>query len=158
MIYIANGTAQRYIIALRVPESNGPIYPVIGPGQQIQIGADFGQQQTDAIVRHLDLFGARRLRENEVLGQKFSGLVYSTTKPVRKDDILESNDNVQTNAHERSIDELKKTVSATDARVRVPGKRRRGGNTELHITAMASPGERPSVPVDMTIETDTSDK
>lgn len=150
MIYIANGTSQRYILAMRLPESNGPIFPEIAPGQQIALGRDFDETQIDAIIRHLDLYGARRLRENEKLGQKFSGLVYSTTKPVREDDIRQSNDDMIVRNHERSIEELKRSTSETAARARMPG-RRRSKATELHITAMGSPGERPSVPVDMTI-------
>ena len=82
-LYVANATRQTFEFTYRLPEVKGAKAQTIPIGGQVNIGS--GQLRSadiDAILEHYRSYGLVSVTEAEKRTVPFSGLIYSTDKPV----------------------------------------------------------------------------
>src|SRR5690348_13971234 len=115
-MFIANTTKQHYQPNLRVPELTRLMIVKIPSGHQVEIGKTWNSQQADAVIRQLESFGARNVKE--LSGRKlkdFAGLLYSD-KPISVHNIEAAHETVVEDQERRSVQEFKKNALRSEER------------------------------------------
>jgi hypothetical protein len=87
-VYVANCTRQAHQFLYQVPEFPAPFMQPIPPGGQIKLSKDLNPIQLDAVVGHHRKYGMVHVDE-VARARQFSGLCYSTDKPIKLDRIQE---------------------------------------------------------------------
>lgn len=161
-MFIANTTKQKYKLDLRVPELTRLLITEIPSGCQVELGKTWNTHQCDAVIQHLELFGARNVKE--LSGRKlkdFAGLLYSTDKPISAEKIETGHETVVEDQERRSVQEFKKNALGLDAALRDKRTRKRGAqSTTLEIRQDVPPHTRPTgkeVAIGVTVAPDGHD-
>jgi hypothetical protein len=146
MIYLANATRQHYKFFYRVPENKRSFFVDIPSGYQERIGKDWSPEQQTSVIAQLEAIGAKQVPQISGKMENFSGLVYSTSKPVSEDKIHQANEVVISDAEKRSIDTAQKAARTFDLTTREKkGKGRRlARETSVEIIEEDKPGEKPT--------------
>lgn len=161
-MFIANTTKQKYKIDLRVPELTRLLIVEIPSGHQREIGKTFNSHQIDAVIRHLETYGARNAKELSGAKLKgFDGILYSTDKPISAERIEVGHETVVEHQEKRAVQELTKNALGLDAALRDKRTKKRGArSTTLEIKQDVPPGSRPTgkeVVLGVTVDPDGHD-
>ncbi len=117
-LYIGNTTKQTMVHCFRLPASDKTQMVTIESGRQEKVGDGWTSDQTDAVVKHLELFGARRSNETGMAMKGFTGLLYSVDKPISETQIISGHDAVVDNQELRSATEATRSALAFDRSTR----------------------------------------
>lgn len=136
-LYVANTTRQEFILAMRLPNL-GEIHPHISSGKQVEL-KDLVEAQVEAVIKHLERFGARKREELRGKVRDFDGLVYSD-KPITESEYHAGNEAVLDKAQDRSVTEATKAAMGADMIMR---NNPVNGNPQ-NQTVFSAEQERPS--------------
>lgn len=144
-LYIANTTKQHWNHSFRVPEMNRPVFVRIESGTQIELGKNWGSEQTECIIRQLEKFGARRASEVSGKLENFPGIFYSH-RVISEDDIVAGHEAVVDGQERRSASEATRSALAFDVATRdKKGKGRRLAKvTEVEVRQDIPRNEKPT--------------
>lgn len=162
MIYLANTTKQNWNHCYRAPETNRAQMVQIPSGRQAEIGEHWSASQTEAVIRELEKFGARPAVDANGKLDKFPGLLYSTTKPIKEDQIVSGHDAVVEMQEKRSAEEAVNSAKAFDTTTRAnKGRGKRLAKvTAVEVKQDLPRGKKPSgeeVDFSMTVSEDGTD-
>jgi hypothetical protein len=126
-LFIANCTKQTFRHCYRQPESERTGMLDIPSGQQRAIGKGWSKEQFDAVISHLESFGALPVKDLSRNMTDFDGILYSLGTPVPSEKILEAHDVVVDHQEKRSATEATRSALAFDA----AGRDKKRGNKRL---------------------------
>lgn len=139
-IYIANTTKQTIQHSFRAPESDRTQMIEIPSGQQSEIGQNWNSHQTDIVVKHLEIFGARNINALKGSLKDYSGMLYSTNKPITTEQIEGGHEAVLEHQQNRSVAEVTKNALAFDNVTQKNGKGQRlASETEVTVKQDIAP-------------------
>lgn len=126
MLYIANATKQNITHCFRAPETGRAQMVEIPSGQQQAIGQSWSTAQTDEVIKHLEIYGAREAKTIKSKTENFSGMIYSTGAPVKDHQIVAGHEAVVDNQEHTSAEEATKSALAFDMSNRVKSGKSKG--------------------------------
>lgn len=148
MLYIANTTKQNITHCFRAPETARTQMVEIPSGQQQIIGKDWNTGQTDEVIRHLEIYGAREAKTIKAKTENFSGLLYSTGAPIKDYQIVAGHEAVVDHQERTSADEATKSALAFDNANRVKTGKSKGKRTakvtSVEVTQDTPANEKPT--------------
>jgi len=145
-LYIGNTTKQTMVHCFRLPESHKMNALSIESGHQEKIGDGWTSDQTDAVIQHLELYGARRSNETGMSMKGFTGLLYSVDKPITETQIVSGHDAVVDTQELRSATEATRSALAFDRSTRAnKGKGKRLAKvTEVEVVEDIQGNQKPT--------------
>ncbi|MGC9216180.1 hypothetical protein [Acidithiobacillus sp.] len=131
-VWIANTSRKDWIINVRIPESAGLFMRTISSGMQEEIKG-VSPEVVDAIVKHLQLFGALTRAELNKHGKNFEGLAYATDKAFADNTFHYGLEEHLDQAQSRSVVEATRAALAADATINNRKKERVTGATTVEM-------------------------
>jgi hypothetical protein len=112
-LYVANSTRQDVVFHFRLPEKAKMYRLTLSSGRQDMI-KDMSQNDVEAIVKHLERYGA--VKRSGVRGKlkEFVGYIYSLDKPINEDEFHYGSEEVIDAAQNRSVVEATKAAMASE--------------------------------------------
>lgn len=143
-VYLANTTKQHFIHHFRLPERHDVLRVTVYSGGQEELGKQWSPSQTQSFIEDLQRYGARHRDEVSGKMDNFTGLLYSTSKPVTEDQIVEGHEAVMDAAAKRSAEEAKKGALGFERSTRNPRKlrERTAKVTEVEIKQESPRGQK----------------
>jgi len=153
-LYIANCTRGHWNLNINRPEG-GVIRLEIPSGQQRQFPMDPNKEGLEIVVEQIRKFGGQPRSNARGKLNEFTGIVYSTDKPLTEAEIVGANEDQLDHAQNRSVAQATRSAQAADLTVREgnnPKGKRRAKSTQISVSKKDGErgGEVPMMDIEFT--------
>jgi len=114
-LYIRNTSAQPFIVNCRLPEMNKVFILELHP-RRTETVRHFNADQLQALIAHLERFGAVDRKTLHGRIDDFQGLVYSLDKPISEEEVLAGYEAVTDHQQDRAVRQATRAAVASGTR------------------------------------------
>ncbi|MGC9271247.1 hypothetical protein [Acidiphilium sp.] len=113
-LYVRNTTRQAFEFNVRLPEMKRVFTLKLHPKKTREID-NFSPEQTAAMIEHMVAHGAVDRKKISVSLADYSGVIYSTDRGIKDDDVLAGYEATLDNAQDRSVKEATRAAISAGA-------------------------------------------